>query len=41
MKKKNKLMILKMWRKDTKTGTKLTEFDIEEKLSGGRVFEIV
>ena len=29
-----------MLRKDTKTGTKLTEFDIEAKLSGGAVFEI-
>ena len=33
-------MSLKMWKKDTKTGTKLTEFDIEAKLSGGAVFEI-
>ena len=33
-------MNLKMWKKDTKTGTKLTEFDIEAKLSGGAVFEI-
>jgi len=29
-----------MLKKDTKTGTKLTEFDIEAKLSGGAVFEI-
>ena len=28
-----------MWKKDTKTGTRLTEFDIEEKTSGGAVFE--
>ena len=33
-------MILKMWKKDTKTGTKHSEFYIEEKLSGGAVFEI-
>ena len=32
-------MSLKMWKKDTKTGTRLTEFDIEEKTSGGAVFE--
>ena len=32
-------MRLKMWKKDTKTGTRLTEFDIEEKTSGGAVFE--
>ena len=32
-------MILKMSKKDTKTGTKLTELDIEAKLSGGAVFE--
>ena len=32
-------MILKMWKKDTKTGTKHSEFYIEEKLSGGAVFE--
>ena len=29
-----------MWKKDTQNGTKLTEFDIEAKLSGGAVFEI-
>tara|TARA_B100000902_G_scaffold212737_1_gene202294 strand:- start:262 stop:501 length:240 start_codon:yes stop_codon:yes gene_type:complete len=28
-----------MWKKDTKTGTKLSELDIEAKLSGGAVFE--
>ena len=28
-----------MWKKDTKTGTKHSEFYIEEKLSGGAVFE--
>ena len=32
-------MSLRMWKKDTKTGTRLTEFDIEEKTSGGAVFE--
>ena len=32
-------MSLKMWKKDTKTGTRLTEFDIGEKTSGGAVFE--
>ena len=32
-------MSLKMGKKDTKTGTRLTEFDIEEKTSGGAVFE--
>ena len=32
-------MILKMSKKDTKTGTKHSEFYIEEKLSGGAVFE--
>ena len=32
-------MSLKMWKKDTKTGTRLTESDIEEKTSGGAVFE--
>ena len=32
-------MSLKMWKKDTKTGTRLTEIDIEEKTSGGAVFE--
>ena len=32
-------MSLKMWKKDTKTGSRLTEFDIEEKTSGGAVFE--
>ena len=28
-----------MWKKDTKNGTKHSEFYIEEKLSGGAVFE--
>ena len=32
-------MSLQMWKKDTKTGTRLTELDIEEKTSGGAVFE--
>ena len=34
------MMSLKMWKKDTKTGTRLTEFDIEEKTSGLLAFDI-
>ena len=32
-------MSQEMWKKDTKNGTKHSEFYIEEKLSGGAVFE--